>query len=363
MPSPQAPPAVPPASSPAADAQAAHLARSLLPLLAATGFALAPATAAPGQLVHAPCALLPRPFPRTAFHAAQALARGFNALVDGVAARRGWLEATLAASVAGDAFTGRLLGVLRAVEAEAGPRQRLVLGVHRSDYMVDRGPAGDAPPRLAQIELNTVSAGFAALAAGVAGAHAALLQRHAGSLPLVAGHLGLPLGAPPSVAVVEAEVAARCPPNPSLRVVAGAMAAAHAAYGARHGGGGNGGAAPCVLFVVQPVERNIMDQRLLERALWQGDGDGAAPGVRVRRMTLAEVARWGRLREGDGALVLPSEAAMLLGPGHADSGGQAGGPPRASPWAGGGDDDADVVSLVYFRAGYTPRDYPTEAGA
>jgi hypothetical protein len=41
---------------------------------------------------------------------------------------------------AADAFTGRLLGILDAVTAEGGPRQPLTLGVHRSDYMVDRGP-------------------------------------------------------------------------------------------------------------------------------------------------------------------------------------------------------------------------------
>ena len=103
-----------------------------------------------------------------------------------------------------------------------------------------------------------------------------------------------------------------------------------------------------VLFVVQPGERNIMDQRLLEHAVTAC----AAPGggsVHVRRMTLAQLHRTGRLRDGDGALVVPHEAAELAEQGG-DGGGLVGEP-------------GVEVSVVYFRCGYTPDDYPTEDGA
>ena len=58
-------------------------------------------------------------------------------------------------------------------------------------------------------------------------------------------------------------------------LVTGALAKAHALYGRRDA---------VVLFIVQPNERNVVDQRLLELGLWE------ASGVRVVRITLREVS-------------------------------------------------------------------------
>lgn len=66
------------------------------------------------------------------------------------------------------------------------------------------------------------------------------------------------------------------PQNPTLKALPGALAAAHKCYGKPQA---------VVLFVVQPGETNAVDQRLLEMKLWDDHG------VRVVRMTLAEVSR------------------------------------------------------------------------
>lgn len=72
-----------------------------------------------------------------------------------------------------------------------------------------------------------------------------------------------------------------------------------------------------VVMVVQPGEKNIMDQKMLEVALWENHH------VNLRRVSLAEVAQGGSLDE-DGALLV----------------------------SGGSSSDPVVeVSVAYFRAG------------
>ncbi|EOD22341.1 glutathione synthetase [Emiliania huxleyi CCMP1516] len=80
-------------------------------------------------------------------------------------------------------------------------------------------------------------------------------------------------------------------------------------------------ARPRVLMVVQPAERNVTDQRGIEACLWRSHG------VPLVRMTMAEVEAAGKLSGPERRLLLP-----------------------------------DGASVVYFRAGYTPNDYPTARG-
>ena len=207
-------------------------------------------------------------------------------------------------------------------------RQPLALGVFRSDYMVDEGGdavAPGAPPRLRQIELNTISSAFAGLSPRVTALHAFLAQRYPRRVAAVVDALGGGAAA--------AEYVPELPSNDATSAVAAALAAAVEAYAARPPAASRdtraaNGSDAVVAFIVQPRERNVMDQRLLEYALWEGHG------VRAVRVTLAELRVCAELRPSDGAL-------MLRAPG------------------GGG---ADEVAVVYYRCGYTPDDYPTEAG-
>jgi len=138
-----------------------------------------------------------------------------------------------------------------------------------------------------------------------------------------------------------------------------------------------------VLFVVQPGERNILDQRALEHAMWERHG------VRVRRCTLEWLAAHGRL--GPGGYAGGAAAAAAVGAGAAAgagaggagasapagssvprdrcllidaefpaaaTGGSAGASAEASATAAGG---ADEVSVVYYRSGYSPGDFKSEA--
>ena len=327
---------------PSADllASASRVAGGAVPRLFARGVALSPpAPSLAGTLQHAPFALLPSAVPARAYTTAIALAPAFNALVDAVARDGAWLRSTLAETAAGDAFTARLLALL-----EDTPRQPLVLGVHRSDYMVDRGPDGLSAPRLAQVEINTISASFASLSTQLGAVHAALLERYAGE-PSVVAHLaagaaaaagiaaaarrGSAADAPAAVLPPSLTGLACLPRNEALAGIAAALAQAHAVYCERHGVGERG-RAPIVAMVVQPAERNVMDQRLLEAALWD------AHGVACRRTTLAELSARGRTRDADGALLLPAEQEGA---------------------------EADIVAVAYFRCGYTPEDYAEEEEA
>jgi len=263
-----------------------------------------------GPFAHAPLSLLPYPFPSPLFAQATALAAPFNLLVDRISRDLEWLCGQVRSVVAHDAFTRRLLEIAETIKAE-GAAQPLQLGVYRSDYMVHQ-PSEEATPRLLQVELNTISVSFVALGAKLAGLHRHLLPRCGAQ-----GVASAALRSQPALAAALADPE-RLPPNRSCAEIAAAIAQAHTAYikarGAPRG-------VPVVLMVVQPNERNVIDQRGVEHQLW------AAHGVPLRRATLAEVVREGLLESGSKALRL-------------------------------GDDE---VSVAYFRAGYTPGDYPSEA--
>ncbi|KAK9460671.1 glutathione synthase [Lipomyces oligophaga] len=100
------------------------------------------------------------------------------------------------------------------------------------------------------------------------------------------------------------------PVNPASTGIARGLALAHKAYGVANA---------VVLFVVQPTERNAFDQRWLEYLLLQNHS------IRVLRATLADIAA---------NAVLDRSTHMLMFKGQR-------------------------VSVVYYRCGYTPDDYPT----
>ena len=78
-----------------------------------------------------------------------------------------------------------------------------------------------------------------------------------------------------------------------------------------------------VLFVVQPNERNIFDQRHLEYELLQ------THGIRVIRRTFDELEEYSRLSDDNRALLISTSIAQ----------------------------HPIEISVVYYRAGYTPTDY------
>ena len=211
---------------------------------------------AQGALAHAPFALIPSPLPRQAVQSMAALSVPFNRLARAIADTPEFLREALEPAARSDAFTAQLLNSMR----PRHPVQPLTLLVVRSDYFMHHPAApagGEVPvPVVRQVELNTISAGYAGLSPLVHRLHAFLLREHPEARALI--------------------------PNDSLTPIADAMSQAVSLYG--HPAG-------CVLMVVQPRESNIVDQRLLEFALRER-------GVKTRRATLAQVAQEGELREG-----------------------------------------------------------------
>lgn len=112
-----------------------------------------------------------------------------------------------------------------------------------------------------------------------------------------------------------------------------------------------------VLFVVQPGERNILDQRVLEHALW------ARHRVPVRRVTLEWLGTHGRL--GCGRYVPKGASAAsehcLLIPREFSAAGDGSGDASAAAAAGTASVSLDEVSVVYYRSGYSPGDFTSEA--
>jgi glutathione synthase len=117
---------------------------------------------------------------------------------------------------------------------------------------------------LLQVELNTISSSFGSLSAKITDMHRSMLARRPPPFP------------------------GSIPENGSLKGLAKALVVAHGEYlklrpSARP-------AAVAVLFVVQPGERNVMDQRALEYEVGHQSEVGAGAGrIRCVRLTLAEV--------------------------------------------------------------------------
>ena len=127
------------------------------------------------------------------------------------------------------------------------------------------------------MELNTIAASFGCMSALTARLHRHVLGRFAVE-DSDAGNAVRDHAASVGIHVTKrnGELGQMIPENPTLTALPGALAAAHKCYGRQQA---------VVLFVVQPGETNVVDQRLLEMKLWDDHG------VRVVRMSLAEVRR------------------------------------------------------------------------
>lgn len=264
-----------------------------------------PASKAPSAtFTHIPFCLLPVQLPKAQFEHGIALSPVYGRLVDRVSRDIEWLHSTVSTVVAEDAFTGRLLELSKLVQAE-GVQQKAYLGIHRSDYMLHE-PQADIPndyQRLLQVELNTISSSFACISSLVSDLHSFLINRLGKDIPALESYYSLKTD----------EFHARLPANAAIRELPDALAAAHKHYGVKDA---------IIVFVVQPNEANAIDQRWLEYNLWEHHG------IKVLRKTLAEVEAQAVLRD--------DAKRMLVIDGH-------------------------EVAVAYYRSGYTPVDYPSEA--
>jgi len=284
----------------------------------------------------APISLLPNAFPRKSFEHAQSLAPLFNILVDRISLNKEFLENTLGDVASVDPFTGKLLEMYIQIyhnDESTGnigkfAREADRLGILRSDYMLNcLEEAGEY--ELKQVELNTIASSFAGLSTKVANMHRYLLQRY-GEDPAVKQWINS------NAEIVrgttsnnnnnddDGAVGVGVPKNPALQNLPKAIQIAHERYKQkRHGTGTTTTKNLAVLFVVQEGETNTIDQRFLEFELWN------TYETNVVRMSLQEINQ---------KLVLDEETGGTLF-----------------------DKDTNTeFSVVYFRAGYAPTDYPTD---
>ncbi|CAI5701487.1 unnamed protein product [Peronospora effusa] len=252
---------------------------------------------------HIPFCLLPIQFPRKHFELGMELSPIYGRLVDRVSRDVEWLHSCVQSVVAEDAFTGRLLELSRLVQKE-GVQQQTYLGLHRSDYMLHEPQTDKSSDsqRLLQVELNTISSSFGCISSFVSSMHSFLVNRF-GDIPALEKHYGITSG----------DYSKGLPQNDAILELPNALAAAHKHYGVKNA---------VIMFVVQPNEANAIDQRWLEYNLWEHHG------ICVLRLTLADVDACGKLVERDG------KRTLVL--------------------------DGREVAVAYFRAAYTPNDYPTE---
>uniref|UniRef100_A0A674NAA3 Glutathione synthetase n=1 Tax=Takifugu rubripes TaxID=31033 RepID=A0A674NAA3_TAKRU len=123
-------------------------------------------------VTYAPITLFPSPVPKSAFYQALAVQVHYNTLVDKISQDADFLQKALASTITVDNFTARLFKIHQQV-LEEGKAQSIVLGLNRSDYMLDQKNEGC--PTLKQIEINTFAASFAGLTSHTPHVHRLLL--------------------------------------------------------------------------------------------------------------------------------------------------------------------------------------------
>lgn len=181
---------------------------------------------------YAPFTLFPTPVPKAVFLQALEVQTHYNTLVDTISQDVEFLEEALASTIEVDDFTARLFKIHKQILKE-GKSQSVVLGLNRSDYMLDQNEDGSSS--LKQIEINTISASFGGLSAGLVHVHRHILK--------VAGQL---------------EQSKHILDNNPAAGLARAMAKAWELYGSERA---------VVLFLVIDDDGNIYDQRCVEMEL------------------------------------------------------------------------------------------------
>ncbi|KAF2203700.1 glutathione synthase [Delitschia confertaspora ATCC 74209] len=252
----------------------------------------------------APVTLFPSLFPRSCFLEGCRIQSAYNELYSAIARDEDWLKSIVEELIGVDDFVSRLWEIHTEVKKE-GYAQDLSLGLFRSDYMLHSDPSTtDQGLGLKQVEFNTIASSFGGLSSQVSALHNYLLE----------------IGAYPasSANIIKSDAVQQSSSTSSL---AKGLAVAHRAYGKSKG------ARPlCVLFVVQDPERNVFDQRLLEYALF------SEGGIRAFRLPFNRTLENTRL---------DTDRTLLYTPPHAPS-------------------CTYEVTTVYFRAGYSPDDYPKQ---
>ncbi|KAM7404258.1 hypothetical protein PAMP_011624 [Pampus punctatissimus] len=188
-------------------------------------------------VTHIPFTLFPSPVPKATFLQALAVQPHFNTLVDKISQDQDFLEDALASTVQADHFTAKLFGIYKQVQQE-GQKQSIVVGLNRSDYMVDQKEDGSSS--LKQIEINTIAAAGFGASDNLSMVHRRLLQ---------------------SVGLLEES---QCVQDTNrTAVMSAALAKAWELYGQQKA---------VIMFLVEDIQICKLSHRYMEKELWKRDG-------------------------------------------------------------------------------------------
>jgi glutathione synthase len=221
-----------------------------------------------GDLTHCPLMLSPARISPAVITQLESLAKPLALLIHRVANNLEFLVEHLQATAASDEYTGFLLSLAQSAQP---PQDNLRFSITRSDYFLT--PEGEG---LRQVEFNTIAASYLGLSQKITEFHQIWGSLNHETWDLLS--------------------------NNAIATVADAFVTVMGEFNLSKA---------CVLFVVQPNERNIFDQRLIEIALVER-------GIKVVRTSLEAIGEQGTLQQGH--LVL----------------------------------NGDIAAITYFRAGYRP---------
>ncbi|TVY46725.1 Glutathione synthetase large chain [Lachnellula occidentalis] len=191
--------------------------------------------------------LFPTLFPKEQFEQALGLQKVYNKLYARVAEDEEWLYDTLK----DDEFARVLWDIHKEVKKE-GYVQDHSLGIFRSDYMLDANPAGQV--KLKQVEFNTISC--------AGGIHSNLISDMHRHLQRRGAYVAA--GLDDTTASINIS-ASHLPPSHTLSTITSGLVSAHTLYGPPKSPDAE---QTCILFIVQPRNFNIADERPIEYALW-----------------------------------------------------------------------------------------------
>ncbi|XP_075882761.1 glutathione synthetase-like [Nelusetta ayraudi] len=220
-------------------------------------------------VTYAPFTLFPSPVPKAVFHQALEVQTHYNTLVDRISQDSDFLREALESTIAVDDFTARLFKIHQQILKE-GKSQSIVLGLNRSDYMLDQ--KADGSSSLKQIEINTFAASFGGLSSRTPDVHRHILR--------VAGRLE------ESQSILDNNPAAG---------LARAVAKAWELYGSDKA---------IVMFLVEDTQRNIFDQRYIENELWKRN-------IPTKRKRFENVCKTGKLDQKQRLFVDGEEVAVV----------------------------------------------------
>lgn len=220
-------------------------------------------------VTYAPFTLFPTPVPKAVFLQALAVQTHYNTLVDKISQDPDFLQEALASTITVDDFTARLFRIHQQILKD-GRFQPIVLGLNRSDYMLDQREDGSSS--LKQIEINTIAASFGGLSSCMPDVHRQILT--------VTGRL---------------EESQHIPDNNPAVGLARAIAKAWELYGSEKA---------VVMFLVEESQRNIFDHRYIENELWKRN----IPSIRKQ---FDDVCKTGSLDQDKRLFVNGQEVAVV----------------------------------------------------